>query len=224
MKPQNSLLNNPPYVQLAIDIPYLSEVEKLLSKISVNLFRELLVEIGTPLMKNEGLKSIVPILRKYCPENYIIADFKTLDVGKLEVRLGYEGGVNACVVSGLAPLATILSFINECRTLGIDSWLDTLGLGVAETIKKIKQMKEFPKVIIIHRGIDEELLGKKASWKLIQELKTFVPSLIACAGGISLNTVQDPLTAGGDILIIGRAIYQADDPSKALSYFYKAIS
>lgn len=223
MNRQKKILNYPPYIQLAIDIPYLPTVEKLLSKISTNDFTDLLIEVGTPLMKNEGLTRIIPAIRKYYPENYIIADFKTLDVGKLEVKLGYEGGANAGVVSGLAPIETIIGFINECRNLGIDSWLDTLGLGVSEVMQKINQLKVFPNVVIIHRGIDEEISGKKSSWKIIQELKTLLPSLIACAGGIDLNTIQEPLTAGGDILIIGRAIYQADDPLKALLSFYQAL-
>lgn len=223
MKLQKKLLDDPPYIQLAIDIPYLPIVEDLLSKISKSDFHELLIEVGTPLMKNEGLVRIVPVIRKYYPDNYIIADFKTLDVGKLEVKIGYEGGANAGVVSGLAPIETITGFISECRTLGIDSWLDTLGLSVREVMNKINQLQEFPNVIIIHRGIDEEISGKKSSWKIIQELKNLVPSLIACAGGIDLSTVHEPLTAAGDILIIGRAIYQADNPLEALSNFYQAL-
>lgn len=223
MKLQKKLLDDPPYIQLAIDIPYLPIVEDLLSKISKSDFHELLIEVGTPLMKNEGLVRIVPVIRKYYPDNYIIADFKTLDVGKLEVKIGYEGGANAGVVSGLAPIETITGFISECRTLGIDSWLDTLGLSVREVMNKINQLQVFPNVIIIHRGIDEEISGKKSSWKIIQELKNLVPSLIACAGGIDLSTVHEPLTADGDILIIGRAIYQADNPLEALSNFYQAL-
>lgn len=223
MKLQKKLLDDPPYIQLAIDIPYLPIVEELLSKISKSDFHELLIEVGTPLMKNEGLVRIVPVIRKYYPDNYIIADFKTLDVGKLEVKIGYEGGANAGVVSGLAPIETITGFISECRTLGIDSWLDTLGLSVREVMTKINQLQEFPNVIIIHRGIDEEISGKKTSWKIIQELKNLVPSLIACAGGIDLSTAHEPLTADGDILIIGRAIYQADNPLEALSNFYQAL-
>jgi len=89
--------------------------------------------------------------------------------------------------------------------------------------QKINQLEEFPTVIIIHRGIDEEISGKKSSWKIIHELKNLIPSLIACAGGIDLSTVHEPLTAGGDILIIGRAIYQADNPLEALLNFYQTL-
>ncbi len=223
MKQQKNLLSNPPYLQLAIDIPYLPEVEKILSKISKNNLDKLLIEIGTPFLKNEGLRQIVPVIRNYFPENYLIADFKTLDVGKLEVKIANEGKVNACVVSGLAPLATIISFIDECRSLGIDSWLDTLGLTLEEILYKIKQLDNFPNVIIIHRGIDEELSGKTSSWKIVQELRNFVPSLIACAGGISLDTVSGPLIHGGDILIIGRAIYNAENPYGVILDFYNAM-
>ena len=125
--PKQIRLDKPPYVQLAIDIPNQEQVKRVLESISHSISSKLLLEIGTPLLKNEGLLNIVPIFRSFSSNSYIIADLKTLDVGKLEVKICYQAGVNACVVSGLAPFATIENFINECSLLGIDSWLDTLG-------------------------------------------------------------------------------------------------
>ncbi|MHA1993186.1 MAG: orotidine 5'-phosphate decarboxylase / HUMPS family protein [Candidatus Hodarchaeales archaeon] len=216
-------LKNPPYIQLAIDIPLISEVRKLFTQIAEISTSQLLIEIGTPFLKNEGLRSVVPFCRESFPNNYLIADLKTLDVGKLEVSLGSQTGVNACVVSGLAPIATINTFISECRHSNIDSWVDTLGISFNEFKAKLKLFKSFPDVLVIHRGIDEEISGKKFTWEIIKKYKNLVPSLIAVAGGITQNNIQEPLKNGSDIIIVGRAIYQAVDPFVQLNKFIDSL-
>jgi bifunctional enzyme Fae/Hps len=216
-------LNNPPYIQLAIDIPDRQQVARVFDQISSVISPQLLLEIGTPLLKNEGLITTVPMFRRFSSKSYIIADLKTLDVGKLEVNLCHQTGADACVVSGLAPLATIKSFINECASLGIDSWLDTLGTDFSTLKKKIQALEEFPDVIVVHRGIDEELSGKISPWDIIQKIKSVSPSLVASAGGITLSNIQEPYRHGADIFIIGRAIYQSKNPKEEIKAFYSAI-
>jgi bifunctional enzyme Fae/Hps len=221
---ESNKLKTPPYIQLAIDIPIISDVRKLFMKIAEVSSSQLLIEIGTPFLKNEGLRSIVPFYREFFPSNYIIADFKTLDVGKLEVNLGVQSKVDACVVSGLAPIATINAFISECKTKNIDSWVDTLGVPFDAFEHKIKSLTIFPDVLIIHRGIDEELSGKEYSWDIIEKYKSLVPSLIAVAGGITLENIHKPLRSGSDIIIVGRAIYQADEPLVELRKFLNCLN
>jgi bifunctional enzyme Fae/Hps len=217
-------LNTPPYIQLAVDIPSISEVEVLFTKIVNTPPHRFLFEIGTPLLKNEGLKVTSSIFRKKFPANYIIADLKTLDVGKLEVSLAHKAKVNACVVSGLAPIATINSFIEECNELKIDSWVDTLGMNYDTLNAKLKIFSTFPDVLVIHRGIDEEISGKSSSWEIIKKVKESTPSLIATAGGLTLENIKDPQKMGSDIFIIGRAIYQSKNPQQQLESFFSAIT
>ncbi len=216
-------LNNPPYIQLAIDIPDQQQVKQLFERISSAISPQLLLEIGSPLLKNEGLVTTVPMFRRFSSSSYIIADLKTLDVGKLEVNLCHQIGADACVVSGLAPLATIKSFVSECNTLGIDSWLDTLGTDFSVLTEKFHALEAFPDVIVVHRGIDEELSGKSSPWDIIQKIKSITPGLVASAGGINLSNIQEPHKFGADIFIVGRAIYQSKNPRKELEAFYSFI-
>jgi len=217
-------LNNPPYIQLAIDIPDQKKVKQVFEQISSAISSQLLLEIGTPLLKNEGLINMVPMFRQFSSDSYIIADLKTLDVGKLEVNLCHNIGADACVVSGLAPIATIKSFISECSDLGIDSWLDTLGTDFSDIEEKIRVLEAFPDVIVVHRGIDEELSGISSPWGMIQKIKSITPGLVASAGGINLSNLQEPNKYGADIFIVGRAIYQAKNPGEELEKFYSAIT
>lgn len=218
----SKLLRNPPYLQLAIDIPNLMQVGKLLARIDNHHSPHLLLEMGTPLIKNEGIKNVIPIIRDRFPEIYLISDLKTLDVGKLEVEFSVKSGSDACVVSGLAPRATIKEFIQACNDFGVDAWIDTLGTDIDDFIEKIERIEVKPEVIIVHRGIDEELSGVKSSWENISRLEKKA-SLIAAAGGLTLENLEQALYHGAKILIIGRAIYQSETPQSMIEKFYKKM-
>lgn len=216
-------LNNPPYLQLAIDIPNLPVVRNFLSKIVNIKSPRLLLELGTPLIKNEGLRNLVPVFRQYFPDQYLIADLKTLDVGEIEVKIAEKTGVNACVVSGLAPKPTIKGFIKACRDFGLDAWIDSLGSDYENLKSKIKTLEQGPDVIIVHRGIDEEIAGAQSSWNTITKFKSFSKALIAVAGGLSLENISDAKNHGVDIFIIGRAIYQSTNPQSTINQFLSTI-
>jgi 3-keto-L-gulonate-6-phosphate decarboxylase len=53
-----------------------------------------LVEMGTPLLKNEGVRHVVPAFRERFPGALLLADMKTMDGGGFEARAVYEGGGN----------------------------------------------------------------------------------------------------------------------------------
>ena len=220
----NDLLTSPPYLQLAIDIPNLVTVGKMLAGLKNPPSSQFLIEIGTPLIKNEGIRNIVPVIRKIFPEIYLIADLKTLDVGRLEVEFSAKTGVDATVVSGLAPLPTIKSFIDACRKIGIDAWIDSLGTGQDEFNKLILALDQKPDVIIVHRGIDEELSGVKSPWVRIEKLKNDSEVLFAAAGGLTQDNIKLAKQAGADIFIIGRAIYQAKNPQVSIDSFINSIN
>jgi bifunctional enzyme Fae/Hps len=220
----SELLNQPPYLQLAIDIPDLMTAGKLLAGLRNPPSPQLLLEIGTPLIKNEGIRNIVPVIRKIFPEIYLIADLKTLDVGKIEVDFSAKTGVDAAVVSGLAPIPTIKSFIDSCEETGIDAWIDSLGTKSDEFNKTIFALEKKPEVIIIHRGIDEELSGVESPWVRIENFKENSKILFAVAGGLSYNNIKRAKQAGANIFIIGRAIYQAKDPQSSIDSFFDSIN
>jgi 3-hexulose-6-phosphate synthase len=53
-----------------------------------------LVEMGTPLLKNEGVRHVVPAFRERFAGAVLLADMKTMDGGGFEARAVYEGGGN----------------------------------------------------------------------------------------------------------------------------------
>lgn len=65
-----------------------------------------IVEMGTPLLKNEGVSNVVPAFRKQFPETLLLADMKTMDGGASEARSVYEGGGNVVDFLALAGVDT----------------------------------------------------------------------------------------------------------------------
>jgi 3-keto-L-gulonate-6-phosphate decarboxylase len=68
-----------------------------------------IVEMGTPLVKNEGVSNVVPAFRQKFPEALLLADMKTMDGGGGEARGVYAGGGNIVDFLALAGVDTAKS-------------------------------------------------------------------------------------------------------------------
>jgi 3-keto-L-gulonate-6-phosphate decarboxylase len=65
-----------------------------------------IIEMGTPLLKNEGVSNVVPAFRKQFPKALLLADMKTMDGGASEARGVYAGGGNIVDFLALAGVDT----------------------------------------------------------------------------------------------------------------------
>jgi len=206
----------PPYVQISLDIPELERTKRIIEQIPGS--DRIILEVGTPLIKRYGTK-VINDLRQIAKDVFMVADLKTLDVGKVEVDIAYEETADAVVAAGLAPTETLNAFIYEARRVGIYSMVDMLN--VEDPIEKLRILKDFPDIVIIHRGIDQET-GKTIGLDLIQKLRqTFRDKrfLIAVAGGIVPETAREALEKGADIIIMGRYVTQSKDIERAVREF-----
>jgi bifunctional enzyme Fae/Hps len=209
----------PPYLQIALDNPNLEGVKKIISELPES--DRIILEVGTPLLKKYGV-NVIRELRKIANDMFIVADLKTLDVGKVEVDMSFEETADAVVVAGLATPETIDKFIEEAKRLGIYAVMDLMN--VDDPIAKLKSLKRLPDVAILHRAIDAEKTGK-TRWDLIKEMRqTFQGQkfLVAVAGGITPDTAPEALANGADIIIVGRYITQSKDVERATREFLKS--
>jgi bifunctional enzyme Fae/Hps len=209
----------PPYLQISLDNPEIESAKRVISRLPGS--DRIIIEIGTPLIKRYGTK-IISQLREVTKDIFFVADLKTLDVGKVEVDLAYDETADAVVAAGLAPAETLDSFIHEARRLGIYSIIDMLN--VEDPLKKLKSIKEFPDIVGLHRGIDQET-GREHGLEIIPEIRqTFKDKkfLIAVAGGIIPETARQALQKGADIIIVGRYITQSKDVEHAVRDFLEA--
>lgn len=65
-----------------------------------------LVEMGTPLLKCEGVYNVVPAFRSKFPDALLLADMKTMDGGSFEAKAVYQGGGNIIDFLAIAGVAT----------------------------------------------------------------------------------------------------------------------
>lgn len=206
----------PPYLQIALDIPSVEKTRSIIQELPES--DRIILEVGTPLLKKYGVK-VIRDLREVARDVFIIADLKTLDVGKVEVDLAFEETADAVVAAGVAAKETLDGFIYEAKKLGIYAVVDMMN--VEAPAKKLQSLKEVPDVVILHRGIDTET-GRTLGLERIGELKQTFPDrkfLIAVAGGIIPETAREALEKGADIAIVGRYVTQSKDVKRAAREF-----
>ena len=219
---------NPPYLQVAMDLVDMKQVERVLTGVPQN--DHVIFEAGTPLIKQFGL-SVINEIRKIRPNCFIVADLKTLDTGNLEARMVSNAGGDAAVVSGLAPVETIAAFIKEAKKCGIYAIIDMLNVEEpAKLIESLGQMGGaalLPQYVEMHRAIDKEATGDY-SWGDIRKIKEVAKNynakiLVATAGGIRQPVVKKALAAGADIVVVGRAITASKDIKNAAESFLEEL-
>ncbi len=210
----------PPYLQIALDVPSIEACKNLIKSIPQS--DRIILEAGTPLIKRYGV-DVIRELREIAKDVFIIADLKTLDVGNVEVDMAFEATADAVVASGLASNETLDKFIYEAQRMGIYAFIDMMN--VPDPLERVKQLKEKPDVIILHRSVDAEQYGKAApKWEALKPIREYYQTkkqkiLIAVAGGIQPSTALEALKTEADILIVGRYITQAKDPERAVREF-----
>ncbi len=206
----------PPYLQIALDAPSMEGAKKVIQALPGS--DRIILEVGTPFIKRYGTRGINE-LRLIAKDKFMIADLKTLDVGKVEVDIAYEDTADAVVAAGLAPPETLDATVSEARRLGIYAVIDMLN--VEDVLGKLKSIKEFPDIVILHRGIDQES-GRSCGLERIKMIRQAFPGkkfLIAVAGGIVPETAKEALELGADILIVGRYVTQSKDIERSVRDF-----
>jgi len=206
----------PPYLQIALDAPNLERAKKVIEQLPGS--DRIILEVGTPMIKRYGTR-VINEIREAAKDKFVIADLKTLDVGKVEVDIAYEDTADAVVAAGLGPAETLDATVQEARRLGIYAVVDMLN--VDDVLAKLKSLKDFPDIVILHRGIDQET-GRSSGLERIKMIREAFPNkkfLIAVAGGIVPETAKEALEKGADILIVGRYVTQSRDVERAVRDF-----
>lgn len=158
------------------------------------------------------------------PGPYIVADLKAMDRGLREVDIARQYGASAVTALGNAPLETINVFIKHCKEVGLDSMLDMMN--VPQPVKVLQKIKKLPTVVMLHRGVDEEQFNSLIPFPahLINKIKGGFATLIAIAGGDTINEIRSAVFNGADIVVVWKEFYQStQDTQKMASEFLKEI-
>ncbi len=176
-----------------------------------------IIEVGTPLIKAYGMYA-VSRMRVCCPSALIFADLKTMDAGRIEVKLASEHGANMASVLAAAPVDTIREFSEEARRLGLSTVVDFIGVINVED--RVKEVLSAVKVdyIGLHVGIDVQDSRKVTAEVLIDEAESIKRRYnvgVTLAGGVDAKTALKLRGRDIDIIVVGRAITAAEKPEDA---------
>ncbi len=179
------------------------------------------VEIGTPLIKSEGMSAVAAV-RAAFPEHTVIADLKIMDAGRTEVEIAAKSGADVVTVLGAASDQTIEECVEAGHSYGAMVQVDLIGCG--EPAERARQAEELGAAIVgVHTAIDDQMVGADPL-DTLRAVREAVGCKVAVAGGINSETAADAVAAGADIVIVGGAITKAPDATAATRAVLQAVT
>ena len=98
-------------LQVAIDLLTTEAALELAGKVAEHVD---IIELGTPLIKAEGL-SVITAVKNAHPEKIVFADLKTMDAGELEADIAFKAGADLVTVLGSADDSTIAGAVKAAK-------------------------------------------------------------------------------------------------------------
>lgn len=212
-------MSSKPLLQVALDFIDLKRAIKLAEEAVAGGCDWL--EVGTPLIKSEGMNAIRELKKRF-PKNPIVADMKTMDVGRAEVEMSAKAGASIVGVLGASSDETIKEAISAARNYGARIIVDMIE--VKDVVKRAKEAEKMGADFIgIHIPIDEQMKGK-ASFDIVRKVAGSVGIPLSVAGGINSENAADVVKNGASIVVVGGAITKSKDAKKATETIKKAIA
>lgn len=209
-----------PKLQLALDFLNLKRALKVAEEAVKGGVTWL--EAGTPLIKSEGLDAVRE-LRKRFPKATIVADMKTMDVGRIETEAAAKAGADIVCVLAAASDSTIRECVEAGKNYGAKIETDLIEIKEDELEKRAKEVESLGVDYIgVHIAIDEQMKGKDPFLRL-RKVVNAVNIPVAVAGGINSETAPQAVKEGAHIVIVGGAINKARNPTDAARRIKKSI-
>lgn len=179
------------------------------------------IEAGTPLIKSEGLEA-VRALKKQFPGKIIVADMKTMDVGRAEVEIAAKAGASVVGVLGAASDETIKEAVAAARNYGAKVIVDLIE--VKNPVARARDAERLGADYVgVHIPVDDQMKGKTCL-DVVAKVAAAVSIPVSAAGGIHSGNAAAVVKAGASIIVAGGAITKAPDARAAVSRIKKAMN
>lgn len=199
-------------LQLAFDQINLEEAKVFLEDVADLID---IVEIGTPLILREGIRSVSEIKKIY-PDLLVLADLKIMDAGKYEANIAFNAGADIVTVLGVAHNSTITRVRDMARSFERKVMVDLIMSN--NILKRATQLDTMGiDYVCIHTALDVQ---NQPGMNPLQELQIISPMLknsgMVVCGGIEPNILVDIIPWHPEVIIIGGYIANHKTPRKAL--------
>lgn len=207
-------------LQLAIDLLNKEDAAELAKKVTDYVD---IVEIGTPIVINEGLPAVQHLKENVKDEDVkVLADLKIMDAADYEVSQAVKFGADVVTILGVAEDASIKNAVEETHKHGKELLVDLIAVQDLE--KRAKEIDALgADYIAVHIGYDLQAEGQSPLESLRKVKSVIKNAKIAVAGGIKPETVKEVADEGPDLIIVGGGIANADDPREAAKQIREAI-
>jgi len=172
-----------------------------------------LAELGTPLIFRHGLEAARAI-RAAFPDLPLLADLKIMDAGEHEAALAFEAGCQWVTVLGVAHNHTVEGALAAARAAGGAIMADLMQ--VADPVARGRELlARGCDVLCVHTAYDVQASGADPLADLARLRAALPDARLAVAGGIRADTVDRLAPFRPEIVVVGGAIVNADDPARA---------
>jgi 3-hexulose-6-phosphate synthase len=205
-------------LQLALDLVNIPEGIELVKQVEEYID---VVEIGTPVVINEGLKAVKEMKNAF-PNLEVLADLKIMDAAGYEVTKASEAGADIITILGAAEDESIKGAVAEAKKHGKQILVDMIA--VKDKKARAKELDELGvDYICVHTGYDLQAVGQN-SFEDLRAIKGVVKNAkTAIAGGIKLATLPEVIKAQPDLVIVGGGITGQDDMKSVAAQMQKMI-
>ena len=193
-------------LQAALDTLTLNECIHLLEETQGSID---IAEVGTPFVIEEGMVPVKEFKKQFL-EIEVLADVKIMDAGEYEADKCFDAGADICTVLGVSHNETIEGVVRSAKKYGKKVMVDMIA--VSDLKKRTQEVDEMGvDYICVHTAFDVQKFGQDP----LDDLK-IVNSVIknaksAVAGGVKLETVDEIVNEGAEIIVVGGAICNAKD-------------
>jgi 3-hexulose-6-phosphate synthase len=179
-----------------------------------------IAEIGTPLVYREGI-GVARRLRAIFPDITLLADFKIMDAGEEEASIAFEAGCDIVSVLGMTQDETLQGALAAARRFGKQVLVDLIG--VPDLLSRADALLAMGcHYLCVHTAHD--LQAGHSPLEHLKQLRQHRPDApLAVAGGIKLGNMDSVLVLNPEIVVVGSAITQADDPAQVAYAFRERI-
>lgn len=180
------------------------------------------VKVGYPLVLGAGME-IIDTISKYAP---VIADFKVADIpntSRLVCSLAFEAGASGVIVHGFTGRDSLLECVRTAHEYNGDIYVVTemSHPGALEFLQ--------PKATELARlAVESKASGVVAPAtrpERIQQIRRIVGGLTVLSPGVGAQggSAAGAIRAGADYVIVGRSIYDAEDPEREAEKIVREI-
>lgn len=194
-------------LQLALDDISLDGALDLLPAVAESID---IVEVGTPLIMEEGMRPVRAIRRRF-PDLPILADTKIMDAGDYEARSAFAAGARYVTVLGVTDLLTVKACLNVAAEF--DGAVVVDMICVPDPPSRIAELESIGvRALAVHTGVDQQAVGRTPAEDLAVMKRHSKCCEIFVAGGVNSGNIREYMKLGADVAVVGGGICRAADP------------